>query len=310
MELLRRALLVGCCLAGLWLLRLAPLDPLVSIGRIDFAQRQQDEARSVPDDRKTEAERRRAELPLSVYIEELLQYNVFSASGPEWDRFLGTIDAARTSAGAPGRVVMRLDEAPIRDVIAKLASGGGITYVSMSRPGGDVHYEVIEHRWTREAFQPGRGFVGEPAPPASLLYPFRTVGVALILGGLLLFLLLPGRSASLRVTGVDLAALGSGLCLFAVPLVAVGGSVQGLTRGVLLTLPCWVLAAVCFHLFAAPWRTAPHPIEAPDALSVSQGPVQRGPINALFVREGLVFLLIALGPIAFLIWGTMMLWNR
>jgi hypothetical protein len=107
MEFLRRALLVGCCLAGLWLLRLAPLDPLVSIGRIDFAQRQQDEARSVPDDRKTDAERRRAELPLSVYIEEDLQYNVFSASGPEWDRFLATIDAARTPAGASRRVVRR-----------------------------------------------------------------------------------------------------------------------------------------------------------------------------------------------------------
>jgi hypothetical protein len=310
MELLRRALLVGCCLAGLWLLRLAPLDPLVSIGRIDFAQRQQDEARSVPDGRKSDAQRRRAELPLSVYIEEHLQYNVFSAAGPEWDRFLARIDTTLASAGASGRVVMRLDEAPIRDVIPKLASGGGITYVSMSRPGGDVHYEVIEHRWSREAFQPGRGFAGQPAPPASLLYPFRTVGLAVILGGLLLFLLLPGRSASLRVTPGELAALGAGLCLFALPLVMLGGSAQGLTRGLLLTLPCWMLTAICVHVFAGPWRTAPHPVEAPDDSSVSHGPTRRGPITALFVREGLVFLLIAIGPVAFLICGTMILWNR
>ncbi len=310
MELLRRALLVGCCLAGLWLLRLAPLDPLVSIGRIDFAQRQQDEARSVPEDVKTDAQRRRAELPLSVYIEEDVQYNVFSASGPEWDRFLTAIDAARAPAGPSGRVIMRLDDRPIRDVMAKLASGGGTTYVSISRPGGDVHYQVIEHRWTREAFQPGRGFVGQPVPPDSLLYPFRTVGFAVILGGLVLFLLLPGRPVSLRVTPVELAALGAGLCLFALPLVMLGGSAQGLTRGLLLTLPCWMLAAVCLHVFAAPRRTAPHPVEAPEALPVAGGPRRRGPMTALFVREGLVFLLMALGPIAFLICGTMMLWNR
>ena len=85
-------------------------------------------------------------------------------------------------------------------------------------------------------------FTGSAAdcPPASLLYPFRTVGLGVIPGGLLLFLLLPGRSASLRVTPAELAALGAGLCLFALPLAMLGGSAQGLTRGLLLTLPCWM----------------------------------------------------------------------
>jgi len=40
MELLRRALLVGCVLPGLWLLRLAPLDPLLTVVAVDFAARQ------------------------------------------------------------------------------------------------------------------------------------------------------------------------------------------------------------------------------------------------------------------------------
>jgi hypothetical protein len=100
------------------------------------------------------------------------------------------------------------------------------------------------------------------------------------------------------VTPVELAALGAGLCLFALPFVMIGGSVQALTRGLLLTLSCWLLAAICVHRFAAPWRTAPHPVEARGEWSVS------------FVREGLVFLLMALGPVAFLISGTMVLWNR
>src|SRR6476659_421496 len=105
MELLRRALLVGCALPGLWLLRLAPLDPLLTIVPEDFAARQKQEAASVPDDRKSEAEMRRAVLPLPVYVEEVVQYNVFPAAGPQWDRLLGGIDnlePRRTAGSGPG----------------------------------------------------------------------------------------------------------------------------------------------------------------------------------------------------------------
>lgn len=73
MELLRRALLVGCVLPGLWLLRLASLDPLLSIVPIDFAARQKQEAAAIPDEAKTEAQQRLAEIPLSVYVEEVVQ---------------------------------------------------------------------------------------------------------------------------------------------------------------------------------------------------------------------------------------------
>src|SRR5512137_106326 len=92
MELLRRAPLVGCALPALWLLPLAPLDPLLTVVPVDFAARQRQEAASVPDDRKSEAEMRRALIPLPVYVEEVVQYNVFSAVGPQWDRLLGGID--------------------------------------------------------------------------------------------------------------------------------------------------------------------------------------------------------------------------
>lgn len=303
MELLRRALLVGSCLAGLWLLRLAPLDPLFSIRPVDLARQQQEEARRIPDDLKTVAERRRAELPLSVYIEELLQFNVFPAAGPEWDRFLRGIDAKGATTGS-GRVFLRANEPLISEVAGKLASNGGLTYISMSRSGGDIHYELAEHRWTRDAFAPGRGFVGTPVPPDGLLYPFRALGTVLALGGLAMFFLLPVRSPACRVNPRDLTALGAGLCLFALPLVATGGSAQSLTRGLLLTLPCWTLAAAAFHLFAAPWRTAPTP------LARGAGGDNRNVHTALFIREGLVFLLMALGPIGFLIWGTVLLWNR
>jgi hypothetical protein len=326
MELLRRALLVGCVLPGPWLLFLAPLDPLLTVVPIDFAARQKQEAASVPDDRKTEADRRRALIPLPVYVEEFLQYNVFSAVGPQWDSLLGNIDAlekgnpagdlgGRTSADLPGAdgklryVFFRSDEEPIREVLDKLAQGGGTTYVSISGPGEDRHYQVDRRTWTRRDFQPGAGFTGKPAPPARLLYPFRIPALAFILAGIALFALLPGpRRPGARPgpTVLEAAALAGGLLLFALPLVAVGGSVQALTRAPWLTIPCWVLAAAGVHFFANPGRNAPDaPVPQPRGDSVPS-PF----ISTLFLREGLAFLAMALAPLAFLIWASMTLWNR
>jgi hypothetical protein len=166
MELLRRAILVGCVLPGLWLLRLAPLDPLLTVAPVDFAARQKEEAARVVDDRKTEAERRSAELPLPVYVEEVLQYNIFPASGQQWERFLGGIDEA-VRRGVP-HLFFRQDDEPIRDVLGKLAAGGGTTYVSISRPAA-----TFTTAWT-----PARGRAGisgpGPASRANRLRPRRS----------------------------------------------------------------------------------------------------------------------------------------
>jgi hypothetical protein len=326
MELLRRALLIGCILPGLWLLRLAPLDPLLTVIPVDFAARQRQEAAAVPDDRKTEAERRRALIPLPVYVEEVVQYNVFSAVGPQWDRLLRDIDDLEGGRDAASRlggrrssdlpeaggtlryVFFRPDEEPIREVLDKLAKGGGTTYVSISRPGEDRHYRVDRRVWTRRDFRPGAGFTGKPAPPARLLYPFRVLALAFVLAGTVLFVLLPspqrlgGRPGP---TPLEAAVLAGGLLLFAIPLVAVGGSVQALTRAAGLTVLCWGLAAAGLHFFASPGRNAPDaPATGPAEVLESR------PFSTLFLREGLVFLAVALGPLAFLISASMTLWNR
>jgi hypothetical protein len=54
--------------------------------RVDFAAWQKQEAPAVPEEERTETQRRNALLPLPVSVEERLQYNVFSGVGPEWDR--------------------------------------------------------------------------------------------------------------------------------------------------------------------------------------------------------------------------------
>ncbi len=331
MELLRRALLVGCVLPGLWLLRLAPLEPLLAIVPVDLAAQQAREA-AVPEQLKTEAQRRNAALPFPVYVEEFLQYNVFAAAGPEWERFLRVVDETAlggdarsqssrvrmepSEAGAEVRALfVRADAEPVRDVLGKLESGGGTTYVSISRAGGDRHYRVDRHAWNREDFQPGAGFTGKPAPPLDLLYPFRALGLASVLSGLALFVLLPRRErldARDRSHLVEATALAAGFILFALPLFLVGGSVQALTRGGLLTLPCWALASVALHLFARPWRNAPDlPPARPEASSAAAGTARaRLPVSALFLREGLAFLLLALGPLAFLVSASLIYWDR
>lgn len=321
MELLRRALLVGCLLPALWLVRLAPLDPLLTIVPVDFAARQREEAASVPEARRTEEQRRNAALPLPVYVEERLQYNVFPGVGPEWERLLHDIDELqgglrsdlrwrtgpdpREDGSAPRVVFFRADEEPVRAVLDKLAAGGGVTYVSFSRPGGDRHYRVDRHVFTRRDFRTGAGFSGTPTPPAALLYPFRFFALLPAVAGLAFFALLPGTHRDGVGSAPSLGewtALGVGLVLFAVPLVAVGGSAQALTRGLALTAPCWILAAIGVHLFARPGRNAPDPIVA-----AARGDSRA---RAVFLREGLVFLAMALGPLIFVISASMVLWNR
>ena len=262
-----------------------------------------------------------------------MQYNVFSAVGPEWERLLGDIDdleggkaagsgrGRRRSADLPGTggtlryVFFRPDEAPVREVVDKLAQGGGTTYISISRPGEDRHYQVDRRVWTGRDFRPGAGFTGKPAPPAHLLYPFRVLALAFVVAGSLLFVVLPSPQrlgAGAGPTSVEAAALAGGLLLFALPLVAVGGSVQALTRAPWLTIPCWILAAVGVHFFASPGRNAP---DAPGTGSAevsesSRDGARRRPLSTLFLREGMVFLAVALGPVAFLISASMTLWNR
>jgi preprotein translocase subunit SecG len=152
----------------------------------------------------------------------------------------------------------------------------------------------------------GKGFAGTPAPPASMLYPFRGVGLACMLIGAILFALLPSRPPHARSLSVEEGlALVLGVVSFAVPLFAVGGSAQALTRAPLLTALCWTITAIGLHVLAAPLRTAPDPLLAAGASAEV-----RVPVNTLFLREGLVLLLMALGPLVFLIWATMILWNR
>lgn len=291
MELLRRSLLLGCLLPGLWLLRLTPLEPLVTISLADAPAGMQG-------------------------------LEVQRGSGPGWDALLEDVESL-AKGRVPPRVENRVTWPPSDPDVANFnlfvqagdqaigralwnVVASGTTYVSAARPGGDARYRMDLHTWTRSDFRPGAGFTGQPRPPSSLLYPLRLFGVALLLAGVVLFAALPSPTrARGPMSLTEIAVLAGVAFLFSAPLFAVGGSVQALTRAAWLTIPCWILAAGSMHLFAKPVHNIPHLLAAGDPEAMSDAP--RHPA---FMRTGAAFLAVAFGPVAVLVTASVALWNR
>jgi hypothetical protein len=169
---------------------------------------------------------------------------------------------------------------------------------------------VDRREWTHQEFQPGPGFIGKPAPPSSLLYPFQTVAYACLIVGVALFALIPTPTKSRGgVSPGEVILLAIALLLFAGPLFATGGSVQALTSGLVYTLPCWVLAAVAMHFFARPGTNAPHPLFQPSTDATGADSEAAGHLPT-FLRWGAALLAVAAGPIAVLVAVSMTYWNR
>jgi hypothetical protein len=300
MELLRRALLLGCTLPAIWLFRLATLDPMVSVLHVEAP---------APDEPRAPGA-------------------TLAVQGEAWGRFLGGIDGLERGLGPqdhwrmsddvpePGGtarwVFYRSDEKPVDALVGRLASGGGTTFVSISGRDGDLQYRVDRREWSRQDFRPGGGFSGRPVPPSTLLYPFQSVAYAIFLLGIALFGLVPSPTrARGGVSPGELALLAATLLLFAVPLLATGGSVQALTRGLSYTLPCWLLAAVAAHFFARPGQNAPYALLAPAPIEPGPGPAPARPVLLpVLLRWGLAMLAVALGPVTALVAVSLRLWDR
>lgn len=298
MELLRRAILFGCILPGLWLLRLTPLTPLLTVAPAASAAQAAGNARD-------------ATVP---------------ASGAAWGSLLGDIDRLQDGQLPPSvrwrvggdiseeratarHVFFRPTDEPLGSISDRLAAAGGHALVTIQSAGGDRYYRVDRITWTKDDFRALGGFTGRPTPPAWLLYPFQFVGVAFLLVGTALFLLLPSPTrAKGGVTASEIALLVIAIVFFAGPLVAVGGSVQALTKGLWLTIPCWIVSYVAMHFFAAPRRNYRFQLlSAPGQPSEEESDAAAHPY---FVRLGLAFWAVAFGPAMILIATSMIVWNQ
>jgi hypothetical protein len=298
MELLRRALLVSLVLPAIWLSRLATLDPLVSVVSIEPSAPQGDDGR----------------------------IGSSRVSGQSWDRFLRDVDAVGNGLGPQSRwrtgaepsavgggtpsMYFRPEEIPAGATSDRLASPGGIATVSISRPDGDLRYQLARRDWSRREFGPSTGFTGKPAPPGSLLYPFQYLGYACLLAGIALFAIVQNANRTAdALSPAELGSLAAALVLFAVPLFATGGSVQALTRGLGLTIACWTFAGVAIHRFARPEMSARRLMLPIALLLPGAGRVQA--VNPRLPSPWEVgMLVVAFGPLALLVSASLALWNR
>lgn len=289
MELLRRSLLLGSLLPGLWLLQLTFLDPVVTIS------------------------------PATTSAGQLIQ----RGSGPGWETLLADLDgisSGRVSPRISGRLTrsgsdqgsfnlfVPANDAVVGQTLWNLVAPHRTAYIQASRSGGGPLYRLELHAWSGSDFRPGAGFTGQPRPPDSLLYPLRLLGIALMLVGALLFVVLPNPVRSTRpLAPLEVAYLAGVVVAFAAPLVVVGGSVQALTEAPWLTIPCWILAAGSMHLFARPLGHLRLNLGDSGDASAVRSDAQQHPA---FVRVGAAFLAVAVGPAAAVVMASMALWSR
>jgi hypothetical protein len=285
MELLRRALLLGCILPGLWMLRLTFLEPLLIITPTEGAQ----------------------------------GAVIHAGSGPAWNALVRDLTALERGQMPPtvvGRVTsgqgagfrLFMPASGGTDGALTLAASSGGALVSIPKPQGEATYRLDLKTWSRADFRPGSGFVGQPRPPSSMLYPLRILGLALLLLGTALFAILPSAErAEGAMVVTEISLLVGVIVLFALPLFAVGGSVQSVTAAPWLTLPCWALAAVCMHLFANPRQHLHLHLmgDAAPTWTLSEALWHPG-----YLRTGLAFLGVAVGPAIAVVLASVTLWNR
>jgi len=291
MELLKRALLLGCLLPGLWLLRLTPLEPLITIVPVES---------SAPElASPAEPPLVASGTPLGALLSDI---DALAADREPPDLRWRMTNEAPRHGFKPRSIFFRQDEKPVRAIADRLAGRESFLLVNSA---GNHYYRVDRLTFTREDFRPLSGFVGSPAPPSSILYPFQVVGLALILAGFGLFLLLPHGASGVK--GADVALLLATAVLFAGPLFLVGGSVQALSRWPWITVPSWALAAAAMHLFASPQRNVRLTLH-PSAEGFAAG-ADAPPLRSV-VRVGFAFLALAIGPATVLVASSFALWNR
>ncbi len=252
-------------------------------------------------------------------------FAVQQGTGPSWEPLINEARAAEhgvSPPGARGRLVRvphagggsrfhlftRLRGEPVQWEAGSGGKAHDTAFVAAVGPGGPAMYRMNLHSWTPADFRLGAGFTGTPQPPSELFYPFTFIAIVLMLSGVGIFAALPGptRGAG-RFSLLDGVLLAAVAVLFSAPLFAVGGSVQALTRAAWLTLPCWILAAVCMHLFAKPTQNARLAFSGSE--SAPPAALSEALHSAVFVRTGAAFLAVAVAPVTFLVFASLVLWQ-
>jgi len=267
MEVLRRWVLLAAVSAALILGMYASLKPFLTIEPVDMAAAQKDESRW------TERGQYLAQLPLAEYVAEVSRGQRIDVSGPDWEKLLAGIRRASTEKPLPAewksrigrseydqeyhprQVHFSIDEPPFAGLVGGLTRNGQQTYLALASGAGASFFSLTYHAFTSDDFLFGSGLSHSPRPPARIFRPYRRFSLPLLAAGLAAYILLPWprrRRNALqyrrwRIGLGDFASFILFLPFFAIPMLVLGGAVQGLTRG-------WILAAVLWPVaFAGVW---------------------------------------------------------
>lgn len=284
MEAIRRWILLAAVSAALVLALFASLKPFLTIEPVDMAAEQKDESGL------TERGQYLAQLPLDQYIAEVTRDQRIEVSGADWESFLAGVRQASTANPMPqewrSRVSMSehdqayyprdvhfsIDEPPLAGLAHPWARNGQQAYLALNSAAGPSCFSLTYHAFTSDDFQFGSGLSHSPKPPARIFRPYRRYSLPILILGLAAYVLIPWprrRKNALqyrrwRIVLGDFASFLLFVPFFAVPMLVLGGAVQGLTQG-------WILAAVCWPLaFTGVWLLFRNARYAESCLSWSE----------------------------------------
>jgi hypothetical protein len=260
MELWRRIILIICISAGMGMAYLACLDPVVIV-------------------KAYEEKRVKAHTPLypphvsggdafagpllspedQAVIKIKRQPEVLKVEGKAWmdffQRVTATLEGSEGGTEWAGRfpsgrhpmkaLFFRPDEHPLDTLPAIFTRKANRLYLMRDNDGTPPQYLEVDYRqYSDRDFRLGSGFSQYPEPPVSFLYPYRPMGLLIILAGVAFYLFLPRpgkRPGALcydwwRVVLSDFLGVMFYLISIAVPIVAVGGTLQIFPEGFIIFL--------------------------------------------------------------------------
>jgi hypothetical protein len=290
MELWRRLALVLGILVGMALFfYVAPA--VISATAIDWEQEQADELKSASG-LVTLEEKRLSALPLEEYIQAKTGGKVVAVDSYQWSDFFTQVQLAshgdyglslygdRVSEEdkddfwkpmGPVPVFFKPDELPYLQWGLQ-EDDGQTAYISTNNGNATIYLRLDYHDYLASV---GAMSSLYRTAPGWLYHPYRTVGIIVMVLGLLLYILLPRRknqaddicySAGSMVAG-DLAGVILLTLFYGLPLLINGGTVQAVTGLWPITLFMWLLSCLAIYLFYSNAWNASYRIElTPQAL--------------------------------------------
>lgn len=292
-ELWRRLALLLGILAGLALFfYVAPA--MISVTAIDWQQEQARELKSHSGYVSPEKRRLNA-LPLDEYIREKTRDRVQEVDSGRWWTFFQQVQLAssgefnRSAYGdrvgdeikdsywsplLPTAVYFKPDEIPWAQW-GLLPQDGKSVFVSTIQGGQTIYLELSYQDYSTSV-----GAMSSPyrVAPGWLYHPYRTIGIIIMILGLLLYIFLPRRqklpddisySTGSMVAG-DLVGVILLAPFYGLPYLVNGGTIQAITGLWPITLVMWLLAGFSIYLFYSNAWHASYRIElTPQALSLT-----------------------------------------